>query len=109
MPAAATPRQTPSSPPPKRGVPRFGNLDGEVGNTRLRAGEAESARSAEPGERLSWLSSALPWCAVSENGVEDGQQLAGRSDEGDELWLSGGDQPVAEGFELGVVPGGDHG
>src|SRR5262245_1532386 len=28
------------------------------------------------GERLSWLSSALPWPIVSENGIEDGQELS---------------------------------
>src|SRR5205085_7775612 len=63
----------------------------------------------EAGERLSCVSSGLPWFLVSQDGVEDGEELAGDGDEGDHLGLSGGAEAFAEGFEDGVVAGGDEG
>src|SRR3954467_13210403 len=61
------------------------------------------------GERLSWVSSGLPWFLVSQDGVEDGEELAGDGDEGDHVGLSGGAEAFAEGFEDGVVTGRDEG
>jgi hypothetical protein len=45
-----------------------------------------------------------PWLLVPNDGVEDGEELAGGGDEGDELELSGLDELVAEELEVGVVP-----
>src|SRR3954453_7452456 len=59
----------------------------------------------EPGERLSWMSSGLPWFLVSQDGVEDGEELAGDGDEGDHLGLAGGAEAIAEGLEDGVCDG----
>src|ERR1700744_946792 len=63
------------------------------------------------GERLSLRSSVfwLPWGFVSQDCVEDGEQLSGDGDDGDELGLSSGDEPVAEELELGIEAGGDQG
>src|SRR5918912_188485 len=61
------------------------------------------------GERLSWLSSGLPWFLVSQDGVEDGEEFAGDRDEGDHFGLAGGAEAVAEDLEDGVVTGGDEG
>src|SRR5262245_4832336 len=62
-----------------------------------------------PGERLSWLSSALPWPIVSENGIEDGQELSSDGDESGHLGFSGGNEAVEEGLQDRIVPFGDHG
>src|SRR5512134_1077146 len=51
----------------------------------------------------------LPRAAIADDGVEDGEQLAGGRDKRNELGLAGLDEPVAEGPELGVVAGGDQG
>src|SRR3954467_12608865 len=59
------------------------------------------------GERLSWVSSGLPWFLVSQDGVEDGEELAGDGDEGDHFGLAGGAEAIAEGLEDGVVTAGD--
>src|SRR6185503_13334034 len=61
------------------------------------------------GERLSWLSSGLPWSLIPENGVEDGQELSGDSDKGDHFWLSRSDEALMDGFERWIVFFGDHG
>src|SRR5262249_30126234 len=61
------------------------------------------------GERLSWLSSALPWPIVSENGIEDGQELSSDGDESGHLGFSGGNEAVEEGLQDRIVPFGDHG
>src|SRR3954464_1442430 len=63
--------------------------------------------SLATGERLSWVSSGLPWFLVSQDGVEDGEELAGDGDEGDHVGLAGGAEAFAEGFEDGVVTGRD--
>src|SRR4051794_41645657 len=55
------------------------------------------------------MSSGLPWFLVSQDGVEDGEELAGDGDEGDHLGLAGGDEALAEGLEDGVVTAGDEG
>src|SRR5258705_5887560 len=60
------------------------------------------------GERLSCLSSGLPWAAVSDDGVEDGQKFAGDCDEGDHLWLPSGNQAIEKRFHDRIVPLGDH-
>src|SRR3954452_4632757 len=65
--------------------------------------------SLPPGERLSWVSSGLPWFLVSQDGVEDGEELAGDGDEGDHVGLSGGAEAFAGGLEDGVVTGRDEG
>src|SRR3954469_9342376 len=65
--------------------------------------------SLATGERLSWVSSGLPWFLVSQDGVEDGEELAGDGDEGDHLGLAGGAEAIAEGLEDGVVTAGDEG
>src|SRR3954449_9636209 len=65
--------------------------------------------SLATGERLSWVSSGLPWFLVSQDGVEDGEELAGDGDEGDHLGLCGGAEAFAEGLEDGVVTGRDEG
>src|SRR4051794_41759325 len=61
--------------------------------------------SLATGERLSWVSSGLPWFLVSQDGVEDGEELAGDGDEGDHLGLAGGAEAIAEGLEDGVCDG----
>lgn len=53
---------------------------------------------AEPSERLSCWSSRLPWRSVSQDGVEDGDQLPSGGNQGDELRLTGCDEPVTVGF-----------
>src|SRR4051794_41796718 len=55
------------------------------------------------------MSSGLPWFLVSQDGVEDGEELAGDGDEGDHLGLAGGAEVIAEGLEDGVVTAGDEG
>src|SRR6187402_1312859 len=62
-------------------------------------------------ERLScWSSGSLaPWLLVSKDSVEDCEELPGGCDESDQLGLSGCDEAVAEGLEVGVAARGDHG
>src|SRR3954462_15229050 len=55
------------------------------------------------------MSSGLPWFLVSQDGVEDGEELAGDGDEGDHLGLAGGAEAIAEGLEDGVVTAGPEG
>src|SRR4051812_49710194 len=55
------------------------------------------------------MSSGLPWFLVSQDGVEDGEELAGDGDEGDHLGLAGGAEAIAEGLEDGVVTAGHEG
>src|SRR5580704_10592904 len=54
------------------------------------------------------MSSWLPWATVSEDSVEDGQELSRDGDEGDHFGLAGGDEAVEEGLQDGVVAFGDH-
>src|SRR6187200_2297605 len=69
-------------------------------------------------ERLSWGSSGLPWFAVSQDGVEDDEELSHAGDQGllagfsggAELVVMGGDDRVgAAGDQGGHVEGGAHG
>jgi hypothetical protein len=58
---------------------------------RGRRAEVVAARgptnpSSWRGERLSWMSSWLPWATVSEDSVEDCQELSRDGDEGDQFW-----------------------
>src|SRR5690349_7573061 len=61
--------------------------------------------SSRRGERLSLLSSALPWLFVPDDGVEDGEEFAHGCDDGDDFWFSGRDETVAEGLEGRIVTG----
>src|SRR5215469_9016282 len=88
-------------------------------STPARQARTRAARSSSPligtalsttrDERLSWLSSDLPWLTVSENGVEDGQELSRDGDESDHFGFAGGDEAIEEGLQGGVVAFGDHG
>src|SRR5690348_11834764 len=71
----------------------------------LRANRDAGLRPAP--QRLCLGSSGLPWLTVSEDGVEDGQEFVGDRDGGDHLRFSGGQEPLVEGLENGVVPFGD--
>src|SRR5258708_5704397 len=55
------------------------------------------------GERLSFLSSGLPWPIVRDDSVEDDEQLSGDSDERHQFGFAGCDQAVEEGFQDWVV------
>src|SRR5262249_43982940 len=59
-------------------------------------------------QRLSCLLSDLPWLIVSDDGIEDGEELAGDRNDGDHLGLSSRDQTVEEGLQKGIVLFGDH-
>src|SRR5947209_12483984 len=61
------------------------------------------------GERLSWLSSALPSGVVADHGVEDGEELAHHGREGELFSFSGGGQPLVERLKKGIVAAGDEG
>jgi hypothetical protein len=50
----------------------------------------------------------LPWAFISQDCVEDRDQLSSDGDEGDELWFSGSDELVAEAFEHRIEARGDH-
>ena len=60
-------------------------------------------------ERLSLWSSCLPWFSVSEDCVEDGEQLSHDGDQGELFRFAGLDQALVEGLERWVVFGGDEG
>src|SRR4051794_18789259 len=62
----------------------------------------EGGEQSEPGERLSWLSSALPSGVVADHGVEDGEELAHHGREGELFGFSGGGQPLVERLEGGI-------
>jgi hypothetical protein len=84
--------------------PAEGNVSADVTLTR-----DTGAEGAERGERLSSLSSGLPWPIVPEDGVEDGEQLSSDGDEGDHFGFAGCDQAVEEGFQDGIVLFADQG
>src|SRR3990170_869579 len=65
--------------------------------------------SLTKGERLSWKSSVLPWSTVSEDGVEDGEELTHDGGEGELLGFAGGEQASVEAGQDGVVMGSDEG
>jgi len=45
----------------------------------------------------------LPWGFISENGVEDREELSGNGDQDDHFWLSGRDEALIEGSERRVA------
>ncbi len=59
-------------------------------------------------QRLSWLSSGLPWFLVSDDSVKDGEEFPCNGDEGGFLWLPGGGEAVIEALQDGVEPCRDH-
>src|SRR5882672_6888951 len=61
------------------------------------------------GERVSLASSGLPRFLLSDDGVEDGQELSGDGDGGKDLGFSGLDQALAKGAEGRVEAAGDQG
>src|SRR5713226_5111940 len=70
---------------------------------RHRARGHPSRRPCGPPQRLCRGSSDLPWLFISEDGVEDGEQLMSDSDRGGHLGLTAGNQPLVEGFQYGIV------
>src|SRR6476646_4201122 len=81
-----------------------------LSRSRLRRLTALSRRSPRP-VWLPWLRRsavrACPGFAVTQHGVEDGQQLAHGSDEGEAGRFAGLAQTAVEGLEHRVVPDGD--
>jgi len=53
------------------------------------------------------LSSGEPWLLLSDNSVENGEELSGDGDDCDQLWFSGVKEALMEAPERGVVAGGD--
>ncbi|ESZ56335.1 hypothetical protein X728_26455 [Mesorhizobium sp. L103C120A0] len=46
---------------------------------------------------------------VSDDCVEDGEELSHCGNDGDDLWIAGCDEAVPKGFEDGIVPDGNQG
>src|SRR5258707_6636596 len=65
------------------------------------------ARLRRAPQRLSCLSSGLPFPFISEHGVEGCEDLAGDGDEGDHFRLTGDKQASVEGSEAWVVATGN--
>src|ERR1700735_5776137 len=65
-------------------------------------------RFAAP-QRLCWRSSGFwaPWLFVSQDGVEDGEEFAGRGDDDEHLGFACVNEALAKGLEDGVVTAGD--
>src|SRR4030088_2579534 len=74
--------------------------------TALTAILRDAALRAAP-QRLSCLSSGLPFPFISEHGVEGCEELAGDGDEGDHFRLTGGKQASVEGSQAWVVATGN--
>src|SRR6185436_19132586 len=68
-----------------------------------------SRRRLAPPQRLSWVSSALPWSIVPQDGVEDGEKLSGDGDQGHHFRLTDGDQTLVEVFQRRIASTGDEG
>ena len=49
-------------------------------------------------QRLSWISSGLPWFFVPDDCVEDGEEFSGDGDEGEFLGFSCCDEALVEGL-----------
>jgi len=75
-------------------------------NGRLIVLQQEATDADEKLKRPCSLSSVLPWPVIPEHGVEDDEELAGNSDEGDHLGLTGGQKALVEELERGVVAAG---
>jgi hypothetical protein len=56
---------------------------------------------------VSLLSSGEPWLLLSDDSVENGEELSGDGDDCDQLWFSGVEEALMEAPERGVVAGGD--
>src|SRR5262249_17114897 len=69
--------------------------------------ETAARKRVRPPQRLSWLSSVLPFFVVSEHGVERGEEFAGDRDEGERLGFTGGEQTPVEGLKERIVTAGD--
>lgn len=80
-----------------------------AGQTLARRKLRFSERIATFWKRLSCWSSVLsaPWGLISKDCVEDGEEFAGDGDEGDHFQLAGGDELLAEGLEVWIVPRSD--
>src|ERR1700735_5455031 len=65
-------------------------------------------RFAAP-QRLCWRSSGFwaPWLFVSQDGVEDGEEFAGRGDDDEHFGFACVNEALAKGLEDGVVTAGD--
>src|SRR5215470_19798625 len=65
-------------------------------------------RAAKRGERLSLMSSGfwLPWASVSQDCVEDCEQLSGGSNDRHQLGFAGGNEAVTELADLRIEPAG---
>src|SRR5581483_3209318 len=68
----------------------------------LRVGGRDALLRRAP-QRLCWKSSDLPWSLVSQDGVEDGEQLSCDRDERDHFWLTGSNEVPVKGLEHRVV------
>src|SRR5262249_59272817 len=58
--------------------------------------------SRAAGERLCLQSSVLPRRLIADDGVEDGEELSGDGDAGDDPGLAGVDEPLSEGAQCGI-------
>ena len=58
---------------------------GRIAGIRWPASFETPLRRLLEDQRLSWRSSGLPWFFVPQDGVEDGEELAGDGDEGDDF------------------------
>src|ERR1700734_4487553 len=60
-------------------------------------------------QRLCWGSSVFwaPWLFVSQDGVEDGEEFAGRGDDDEHFGFACVNEALAKGLEDGVVTAGD--
>src|SRR6185503_13746814 len=86
--------------------------DGPPSPLRLRS-VAPLGRGDRAAAPRGWLRGGhdgpLPGAVVTNDGIEDGEQLASNRNEGKHFWLAGRDQPVEERLEHGVVLLGHHG
>src|SRR5271170_7756908 len=77
------------------------------GSFMLDSGKRFGVRIRMPQRLCLWSSDfGAPWEFVSEDGVEDGEELSGDGDEGDHFGFSFGHFSVAEDFQDRVVTGG---
>jgi hypothetical protein len=53
------------------------------------------------------LSSGEPSLLLSDNSVENGEELSGDGDDCDQLWFTGVEEALMEAPERGIVAGGD--
>src|ERR1700733_1389850 len=79
-----------------------------VGAGMICSGSVLRGRFAAP-QRLCWRSSVFwaPWLFVSRDGVEDGEEFAGRGDGDEHFGFACVNEALAKGLEDGVVTAGD--